>query len=86
MQAWEQFGLLGLIVIGLSGYILRMEVKHKKERDELREIQRKEREEFMSMMQRMFDRTDKREDENNKIHREHINILSGLKTLFENRK
>lgn len=70
-----QYGLLGGVVLGLSAYILRIEARHKKERKEWQDIQ-------MDQFNRINDLT----DETNKVIREHTNILSGLKTLLENRR
>lgn len=70
-----QYGFIGIAVIGLASYIIKIESRHKKERDEWRK-----------MIERQNERTDKMTDENNKVIREHSNILSGLKTLLESRR
>lgn len=70
-----QYGVLGVVVIGLASYILKIEARHKKERDEWREQDSKQ-----------LDRVNQMNDTNNQVLREHTNILQGLKTLLENRK
>lgn len=70
-----QYGFIGLAVLGLASYIVKIEARHKKERDEWRK-----------MIEKQNERTDKMTDENNKVIREHSNILSGLKALLENRR
>lgn len=75
MTELAQYGILGLCVIGLAGYILIIDKRHSKERKEWRETEEKN-----------FDRLNEMNDETNKVLRENSNILSGLKTLLENRK
>lgn len=74
-KEWIQYGVLGLVVIGMAYYILLIEKERSKERDEWREI-------LLNQQERLHDIA----DENNKIIREHTNVLIGLKTLLENRK
>jgi len=74
-QALLQYGAIGVMLIGMSAYILRIEARHKKERKE-----------WMDMQSTQFDRMNELSDESNKVIREHTNILIGLKTLLENRK
>lgn len=73
-EVWAQYGVLGLAVIGLGAYIVRIEQRHKKERDEWR-----------ITIEKQFDKLDERSEETNKTTRETGNILTGLKTLLENR-
>lgn len=73
-EALGQYGILGIVVIGLSGYILKIESRHKKERKE-----------WMESHQRQINRANEVADETNKVLRENTNILSGLKTLLENK-
>ena len=70
-----QYGILGAVAVVLAGYILHLQVQHKKERDEWRKMQEKQ-----------LDRMDDIAKENNKVIREHTNLLSGLKSLLENRR
>lgn len=70
-----QYGILGIVVVALSGYVLRIEGRHKKERKE-----------WMEMQERQFDRTNDLADESNKVIREHTNLLSSLKSMLENRR
>lgn len=74
-EIFLQYGLIGAIVVALGMYIIRIESRHKKERDDWRNMQEKQ-----------YERMEKRDDESNRISREHISILSGLKTLLENRR
>lgn len=73
--AFLQNGILGLVVVGLSAYVLRIELRHKKERRE-----------WMEMQSEQFDRINELIDESNKVIREHTNVLSALKSLLENRR
>lgn len=75
MEQFGQYGVLGLVVIALATYIMRNEQAHRKERKDWRESNDKH-----------FDRMNEVTDENNKCLRENTSILSGLKTLLENRK
>lgn len=70
-----QYGALGIIVIAMAYYILRIEARHKKERKELMDVNEKH-----------FDRMSNMNDESNKVLRENTNILSGLKAILENRR
>lgn len=70
-----QYGFIGLAVVGLAAYIVKIESRHKKERDEWRK-----------MIEKQNERTDKMTDENNKVIREHTNLLSGLKAILESRR
>lgn len=70
-----QYGILGVVVIGLSGYILKIEARHRKERKEWQETAANQ-----------FKRMNELSDQTNDIIREHTNILSGLKTLLEIRR
>lgn len=75
IELFLQYGVLGGVVVGLAGYILRIEGRHKKERKE-----------WMEMQERQFDRTNDMTDETHRVLRENTNILAGLKTLLENRR
>lgn len=70
-----QYGVMGAIAIALAYYILSLQNQHKKEREEWRKAQEKH-----------IDRMDDIARENNKVIREHTNILSGLKSLLESRR
>lgn len=69
IQFW---GVWGAIIVALGLYILRLETKHSKERKE-----------WLSAIERLFDKSDEREKDVNDTIRETGNILTGLKTLFE---
>lgn len=45
MSSLESYGILGIIVIALAAYILRIEARHKEERDEWRRNQERQFEE-----------------------------------------
>jgi len=70
-----QYGVLGMVAVGLSWFIMYLIKDHRKERKEWREFQEKQ-----------MDRIMEQGDESNKVIREHSNLLSGIKTLLENRK
>jgi len=70
-----QYGLAGAVILGLAGYILKIESRH-----------RKDREEMIKKEEKNFDRLADINDETNKVLRENTNILAGLKTLLENKK
>lgn len=68
MNELSQYGILGIIVIALAAYVLRIEKRHREERDEWRKS------------------NEKQADEMNKNIKDNTSVLSGLKTLLENRK
>lgn len=70
-----QYGVLGAVCIAMAWYVMFLQKEHRKERKEWRDFQEKQ-------VDRMAEQT----DESNKVMREHSNLLSGLKTLLENRK
>lgn len=70
-----QYGVLGVVVVAMGYYILKIESRHKKERKE-----------WLDMQDKHFDRMSDMNDESNKVLRENTNILSGLKTLLENKR
>lgn len=72
------YGLTGAIILGLGMYILKIEDRHRKERREMWEQQQREAEANREVQQKQFDRMIESSDRN-------TNILSGLKTLLENR-
>lgn len=67
-----QYGVMGAIAVALAYYILSLQNQHRKERDEWRQAQEKH-----------IDRMDDIAKENNRVLREHTNILTELKTLFK---
>jgi uncharacterized protein YlxW (UPF0749 family) len=79
-------GFITSIIGALGSYILIVEKRHRKERKEMREDHEKERKEMLELHKRQFEQLSEISDESNKVSREHINILSGLKTLLENRR
>ncbi len=70
-----QYGVLGIAVIGMGWFIMYLIKDHRKERKEWREFQEKQ-----------TDRMIEQGDEHSKVIREHSNLLSGIKTLLENRR
>ena len=70
-----QYGPLGIMVIGMAWFILYMVKDHRKERKEWREFQEKQ-----------TDRMMEQGEESNKVIRDHSNLLSGIKSLLENRR
>lgn len=70
--------LIGFVLTcfaGMGAYIAIIEKRHAKERKEWADREEKN-----------FNRVNEIADETNKVLRENTNILSGLKTLFENRR
>lgn len=70
----SKWGLAGVVIAGLSAYILRIEARHKSERKEWKDT-----------VEKQFNRMDEMTDEGHKAIRENTSILQGLKTLLENR-
>lgn len=70
----KSYGLAGVIIVALAGYVIRIEARHGKERKEWRET-----------VEKQFNRMDEMSDEGHKAVRENTSILQGLKTLLENR-
>lgn len=70
-----KYGFPGVALIGLAAYIIRIEGRHAKERKE-----------WMEQQEKQFDRLNEIADESNRVTRDNTNILTGLKTLLENRK
>lgn len=70
----SKFGFMGICISGMAWFIIYL-IKGN----------RGERKEFRDMIERMSDKSDRREDETNKIMREHGNILNSLKTMIENK-
>lgn len=62
-----QYGLAGVVIIGLAWFVMYLMKQHKNEREEWRKVQEKQNEEA-----------------NRNINR-NTEVLSGLKTLLENR-
>jgi hypothetical protein len=81
-EGFLQYGVLGLVVLALGGYVLRIEARHSKEKKESRE----EREQLLKLNEKNFDRISEMSDETNKVLRENTNIISGLKSLLETRR
>lgn len=81
-EGFLQYGVLGLVVLALGSYVIKIEQRHRKERKELQE----ERKEMMKMNENLSDKMIESNDENNKVIREHTNVLSALKTLLENQR
>lgn len=68
-----KYGLSGIALFAMGWFILYLMREHKKERAEL-----------ISKIEKMFDKQDDRAKDTNTVIKENTNILSGLKTLFEN--
>jgi len=91
------FGFISSLIGWLGGYIYFIEKRNRKdkkeaeerrerERRELLEMHAKERKELLDLHKQQFDQLNEIAEETNKVGREHINILSGLKTLLENNR
>lgn len=89
------FGFITSIIGGLAAYVLIIEKRHSKEKKEIVERQEKERletldrhskerRELIEIQKEQFDQISELSQENNKISREHITLLSGIKSLLEN--
>ncbi len=74
MQEWTKYGFMGLCIGGLGWFILFLIKGHRAERKEFREL-----------IEKMSDKSDRREDETSKVIRDTGGILQGLKTLLEHR-
>lgn len=74
-EEWLKYGILGLCVVGLGAYVMYRDKEHKKERKE-----------WMEMMEKQAGKMESMNHETNKVLRENTNILSGLKTLLEIKK
>lgn len=70
----KSYGLAGVIIVALAGYVIRIETRHKSERKEWKDT-----------IDKQFNRMDEMSDEGHKAVRENTSILQGLKTLLENR-
>lgn len=68
-----KYGLAGVVIAGMSWYIIHLDDRHRKERKEEREERTHQ-----------FERMSSMSDETNRVMRENTNILSGLKSLLEN--
>lgn len=79
-------GVWGAAITGLAAFIMYIMKQHKAERKEWRETQEAERKQWLETQEKQFDRISDVTDESNKVLRENTNILTGLKTLLENRK
>lgn len=64
----------------------RMETQERQEKERMETLERhfKERKELIEIQKEQFDQISELSQENNKISREHITLLSGIKTLLEN--
>ena len=69
-----QYGAIGIMLALCVVYINKLRSDHKKERKDL-----------LDMNEKNFNRVNEITDENNRVLRENTNILSGLKTLLENK-
>lgn len=76
-----QYGAAGIVAMGMGWFIMYLMKDNRKERKEWREFQEKQ----MDRMDKQIDRMLEQGEMNNKVIREHSNILSGIKTLIENR-
>jgi hypothetical protein len=85
-EVFLKYGISGAAILCLGIYILKLEERHRKERKEEREARGKDQDENRKLVEKMFDREDKRADESNRVTRENTNILAGLKSLLENQK
>lgn len=74
-----QYGILGVVVIGLAAAYLRLE----KRMDRMDEKHEDERDQWLKKMEELFNRSDSTLKDTNSTIRESTNIISNLKTLFE---
>lgn len=84
-EALLKYGLGGIIIAGMAWFILYLMKDHKKEREEMRVGNEKQRIEDRETRNKQFKRMEEMADESNKSVRENTNILTGLKTLLENK-
>lgn len=75
MDELLKYGFPGICLVAVGIYLARKDKDHRKERDKWYEVTDKH-----------FDRLNEMNDETNKVLRENTNILTGLKTLLENRR
>lgn len=78
-----KYGLPGAVIFALGWYVLLLEERHRKERDEWRKTQEKESVENRQVQEKQFDRINEMSNTSNQVTRENTSILSGLKTLLE---
>jgi len=71
-EALLQYGLPGIVILGLVSWILIMRKDHKKELDKRD-----------AMLEKLSDKQDKREEKTQDLMRDNIGILQGLKALLE---
>lgn len=81
-EGFLQYGILGLVVVALGSYVLKIEARHRKEKKELMELHERQ----LHVQERQFDKISDITEETNKVIREHTNILAGLKSLLENQR
>lgn len=67
-----QYGILGVVVLGMASYIMYLHKEHNKQRKE-----------WLQTLDRLLDKADSRERETTQVVKENTGILAGLKTLFE---
>lgn len=73
-----KYGISGAVIVALSWYILRIEDRHRKERKEYADRMMEQEKRNQEVTGKMFDKMIESTDKN-------TNILSGLKTLLENK-
>lgn len=75
MPEWSQYGIMGLVIIGLVKFLMVQREDHKKEREE-----------WKGIVKDHFDKADKRQEQTNRSMNDNTGVLQGLKTLLENRR
>jgi len=74
-EALLQYGLSGIVIIGLASWILIMRKDHRRELDKRD-----------SILEKLSEKQDKREEKTQDLMRDNIGILQSLKTLLEQRR
>jgi len=79
-----KYGLPGVVIIGLSAFVMKLIEWQRKDRKEWKDEMIKMQDEHRKSQERNFDRLSQLTDESNRVTRDNTNILTGLKTLLEN--
>lgn len=73
------YGVLGIVVVCMAAYIIRIESRHKEEKEQMEEQHRDERNEYRRSNERLTEET-------NRNIRENTGVLNGLKALLESKR
>lgn len=80
-----KYGAWGAAVLGLSAFVLILINWLKKKDDDHTKVIDRITDEHRKMVEKIFDKNIQQTENTNEILRENTNILSGLKTLLENK-